>query len=49
MQLVAVGLNNKQLCRELVISLPTVKTHLLNTFRKMGVASRTELAAKILA
>ncbi len=48
-QLVAVGLNNKQLCRELNISLPTVKTHLLNTFRKMGVTSRTELAAKILA
>lgn len=47
-QLVAAGLNNKQLCRELNISLATVKTHLLNVFRKMEVASRTELAAKVL-
>lgn len=48
-QLVAAGLNNKQLCRELNISLPTVKTHLLNVFRKMEVASRTELAARVLS
>jgi DNA-binding CsgD family transcriptional regulator len=48
-QLVAAGLSNKQLCRELDISLPTVKTHLLNVFRKMDVASRTELAARVLA
>lgn len=48
-QLVAAGLSNKQLCRELDISLPTVKTHLLNVFRKIGVSSRTELAARILA
>ena len=48
-QLVAAGLSNKQLCRELDISLPTVKTHLLSVFRKMGVASRTELAARVLA
>lgn len=47
-QLVVAGLSNKQLCRELVISLPTVKTHLLSVFRKMNVASRTELAAKVL-
>lgn len=47
-QLVAAGLNNKQLCRELNISLPTVKTHLLNIFRKLGVGSRTELVAKVL-
>ena len=48
-QLVAVGLSNKQLCRELDISLPTVKTHLLSVFRKMAVGSRTELAARVLA
>ena len=48
-QLVAAGLSNKQLCRELDISLPTVKTHLLNVFRKIGVSNRTELAARILA
>lgn len=48
-QLVAAGLSNKQLCRELDISLPTVKTHLLSVFRKMGIRSRTELVAKVLA
>lgn len=47
-QLVSAGLNNKQLCRELGISLPTVKSHLLSIFRKMEVANRTELAAKVL-
>jgi DNA-binding CsgD family transcriptional regulator len=47
-QFVAAGLSNKQLCRELDISLPTVKTHLLSVFRKMGIRSRTELAAKVL-
>lgn len=47
-QLVAAGLNNKQLCRELDISLPTVKSHLLNIFRKLGIGSRTELVAKVL-
>lgn len=48
MQLVALGLSNKQLCQELDISLPTVKSHLLNIFRKTDVRSRTELAAKML-
>lgn len=47
-QLVVAGLSNKQLCRELNISLPTVKTHLLSVFRKMAVGSRTELAARVL-
>lgn len=47
-QLVAAGLSNKQLCRELDISLPTVKTHLLSVFRKMAVGNRTELAARVL-
>lgn len=47
-QLVAAGLNNKQLSRELDISLPTVKTHLLNIFRKLETSSRTELVSRIL-
>jgi DNA-binding CsgD family transcriptional regulator len=47
-QLVAAGLSNKQLGKELNISLPTVKTHLLSIYRKLGVASRTELAMKVL-
>ncbi|HNB05502.1 MAG TPA: helix-turn-helix transcriptional regulator [Nitrospira sp.] len=48
MQLVLMGLSNKQICRELSISLPTVKSHLLNIFRKANVHSRTELIARIL-
>ena len=47
-QLVTAGLNNKQLARELDIALPTVKTHLLNVFRKLAISSRTELVARIL-
>lgn len=48
MQLVAVGLSNKQMSDELNISLPTVKSHLLSIFRKLDVHSRSELTAKIL-
>lgn len=44
---VAFGLSNKQLSSELNISLATVKTHLLNIFGKLGVRSRTELAARL--
>ncbi|ENO97506.1 LuxR family transcriptional regulator [Thauera phenylacetica B4P] len=48
MQLVLMGLSNKQICRELSISLPTVKSHLFNVFRKTNVHSRTELIARLL-
>lgn len=44
---VAFGLSNKQLSKELNISLATVKTHLLNIFGKLCVRSRTELAARL--
>lgn len=43
--LVAVGLSNRQLARELVISERTVARHLSNIFTKIDVASRTEAAA----
>lgn len=46
--LVAEGLSNKQVGHTLCISLPTVKTHLLHVFRKMGVGSRTELVSRVL-
>lgn len=37
------GACNKTLARELGLGLPTVKTHLINLFRKVGVSNRTEL------
>jgi DNA-binding CsgD family transcriptional regulator len=41
------GARNKQLARHLEVGLPTVKTHLLNLFRKAGVSNRTELVAAL--
>lgn len=43
--LVAAGLSNRQLARELVISDRTVARHLSNIFTKIDVVSRTEAAA----
>jgi NarL family two-component system response regulator LiaR len=40
--LAAKGLGNKQIANELGLSVPTVKSHLVNIFNKLGVASRTE-------
>jgi DNA-binding CsgD family transcriptional regulator len=42
-RLVRGGLSNKQIARDLALAQPTVKTHLLRIFRKLGVSSRTEL------
>lgn len=41
------GASNKQLALELQVGLPTIKTHLINLFRKTGVASRTELIGRL--
>lgn len=41
------GASNKQLARDLQISQATVKTHLINLFRKVGVRNRTELVASL--
>lgn len=41
------GASNKQLAQELDVGLPTIKTHLINLFRKTGVSSRTELVARL--
>lgn len=48
LQLVAVGLSNRQLSEELNITLATVKSHLLSIFRKLDVRSRAELVARVL-
>lgn len=42
LELAARGLSNKDIAERLVISIPTVKAHLVNIFNKMGVGSRTE-------
>ncbi|CAG9204445.1 GAF modulated transcriptional regulator, LuxR family [Paraburkholderia sabiae] len=42
-RLVRNGLSNKAIARDLALAQPTVKTHLLRMFRKLGVSSRTEL------
>jgi DNA-binding NarL/FixJ family response regulator len=44
MELVGRGLSNKEIARELWVGEPTVKFHLVNIYRKLGVANRTEAA-----
>ena len=46
LQLVASGRSNREIARELYISLGTVKTHINNTYRKLGVNSRTRAVAR---
>lgn len=45
--LLRLGASNKQLAQELDVGLPTIKTHLINLFRKAGVSSRTELVGTL--
>ena len=42
LQLVATGMSNQQIARELVITVGTVKKHLSNIFGKLGARSRTQ-------
>lgn len=42
LRLAARGMSNRDIARELDISMRTVQTHLSNVFNKMGVGSRTE-------
>ncbi len=49
LRLVAQGLSNGEIGRELSISEATVKTHLLRTFAKLGVSDRTAAVTTALA
>jgi DNA-binding NarL/FixJ family response regulator len=42
LRLAAQGMTNGRIARELWVTEPTVKFHLTNTYRKLGVANRTE-------
>lgn len=42
------GASNKNIARDLSLSLATVKTHLQHIFSKVGVSSRTALSARVL-
>ncbi len=42
LRLMATGLSNTEIARQLVISLETVKTHVGNLFTKLGAANRTQ-------
>jgi len=48
LRLAARGMSNKDIANELLLSLPTVKAHLVNVFNKMGVGSRTEAVLRAL-
>lgn len=48
LRLVADGLENKQIARQLDISETTVKTHLRSSFERLNVASRSEAVATAL-
>ena len=46
LRLVAAGMRNQEIADHLVISLPTVKRHIANTYGKLGVGHRTEAVAR---
>lgn len=48
-QLAASGLTNREVAEELVISPKTVEAHLARAYRKLGIHSRAELGARMIA
>lgn len=49
LELVISGANNKAIAKDLVLGLPTIKTHLQHIYKKFGVVSRTELLSRVIA
>jgi LuxR family maltose regulon positive regulatory protein len=48
-RLVAAGMRNQEIADHLVVSLPTVKRHIANSYGKLGVGHRTEAVARATA
>jgi DNA-binding NarL/FixJ family response regulator len=48
-ELAARGHTNKEIAAELFLGVSTVEAHLSRVYRKLGIRSRTELAARIAA
>ena len=48
-ELVLSGASNKLIAKELMLGLPTVKSHLQHVYRKTGVSTRTGLITKVIA
>lgn len=46
LRLIAAGMRNQEIADHLFISLPTVKRHIANAYRKLGVSYRTEAVAR---
>jgi DNA-binding NarL/FixJ family response regulator len=47
--LIAAGRSNKEVAAEVYLSPKTIEAHLSSIYRKLGLRSRTELAAHLLA
>ena len=48
-ELAAQGMANKQIAASLVVTVNTVEFHLRNTYAKLGIRSRSQLAGRLAA
>jgi DNA-binding NarL/FixJ family response regulator len=46
-RLAAAGRTNRQIAEELFVTIKTVETHLAAVYRKLGIATRDELADRL--